>query len=106
VAAKSGLGDPSAVPIFVLGMPRSGTTLVEHILASHPDVHGAGELKTINAVVDAVHGPEGKHHSVSGFRVGARRRGARPDRASYLSPVRALAPDAARITDELGSVQA
>jgi tetratricopeptide (TPR) repeat protein len=31
-------------PIFVIGMPRSGTTLVEQILASHPDVHGAGEL--------------------------------------------------------------
>ncbi len=31
-------------PIFVIGMPRSGTTLVEQILASHPDIHGAGEL--------------------------------------------------------------
>jgi tetratricopeptide (TPR) repeat protein len=34
----------SDVPIFVLGMPRSGTTLVEQIMCSHPDVHGAGEL--------------------------------------------------------------
>lgn len=32
-------------PLFILGMPRSGTTLVEQILASHPDVFGAGELK-------------------------------------------------------------
>jgi len=32
------------VPVFILGMPRSGTTLVEQILASHPDVHGGGEL--------------------------------------------------------------
>jgi len=39
-----GSGDPSAMPIFVLGMPRSGTTLTEQILASHPDVFGAGEL--------------------------------------------------------------
>lgn len=39
-----GLGDPSEVPIFVLGMPRSGSTLVEQILASHPQVFGAGEL--------------------------------------------------------------
>ncbi len=39
-----GSGDPSAKPIFVLGMPRSGTTLTEQIIASHPDVHGAGEL--------------------------------------------------------------
>jgi tetratricopeptide (TPR) repeat protein len=34
----------STRPVFVLGMPRSGTTLVEQILASHPDVYGAGEL--------------------------------------------------------------
>lgn len=40
--ADGGEGDPSAMPIFVLGMPRSGTTLVEQILASHPAVHGAG----------------------------------------------------------------
>lgn len=39
-----GEGCPSNVPIFVLGMPRSGTTLTEQIIASHPDVHGAGEL--------------------------------------------------------------
>jgi len=37
-------GNNSAKPIFVIGMPRSGTTLVERILSSHSDVHGAGEL--------------------------------------------------------------
>jgi tetratricopeptide (TPR) repeat protein len=37
-------GAPSRRPIFVFGLPRSGTTLVEQILASHPAVHGAGEL--------------------------------------------------------------
>ena len=39
-----GWGDPSERPVFIVGMPRSGTTLVEQILASHPEVHGAGEL--------------------------------------------------------------
>jgi tetratricopeptide (TPR) repeat protein len=39
-----GAGDASRAPIFVIGMPRSGTSLVEQILASHPGVHGAGEL--------------------------------------------------------------
>jgi tetratricopeptide (TPR) repeat protein len=39
-----GAGNTDATPIFVLGMPRSGTTLTETIIASHPDVHGAGEL--------------------------------------------------------------
>ena len=44
LARLRGAGDPSRVPIFVLGMPRSGTTLTEQIIASHPDVFGAGEL--------------------------------------------------------------
>ncbi len=35
-------GYPSSSPIFVVGMPRSGSTLVEHILSSHPQAHGAG----------------------------------------------------------------
>jgi tetratricopeptide (TPR) repeat protein len=37
-------GDPSEVPIFIVGMPRSGTSLVEQIIASHPKAFGAGEL--------------------------------------------------------------
>ena len=39
----------SEQPIFIVGMPRSGTSLVEQILASHPDVHGAGELEDLRA---------------------------------------------------------
>ncbi|WP_292394548.1 sulfotransferase, partial [Mesorhizobium sp.] len=38
-------------PIFVVGMPRSGTTLVEQIIASHPQVYGAGELSILRTVV-------------------------------------------------------
>ncbi|MBF0588539.1 MAG: sulfotransferase [Magnetococcales bacterium] len=38
-------GNPSSKPIFIVGLPRSGTSLVEQILASHPHVHGAGELE-------------------------------------------------------------
>ncbi len=50
--AGSGRGD--ATPIFVLGMPRSGTTLVEQILASHPRVHGAGEQPYVEATLNQV----------------------------------------------------
>jgi len=46
----AGAGDTSEHPVFVVGMPRSGTTLVEQILASHPDVHGAGELNLLSEV--------------------------------------------------------
>src|SRR5215469_927429 len=41
--ARAGASD-SARPVFVVGMPRSGTSLVEQIIASHPAAHGAGEL--------------------------------------------------------------
>lgn len=44
----AGLGHASARPIFVVGLPRSGTTLTEQILASHRDVHGAGELEVMS----------------------------------------------------------
>ena len=44
IDSHRGHGDSSDLPVFVLGMPRSGTTLTEQIIASHPDVFGAGEL--------------------------------------------------------------
>jgi tetratricopeptide (TPR) repeat protein len=43
-----GMGNPSATPIFVLGMPRTGSTLVEQILSSHRQIHGGGELKALS----------------------------------------------------------
>lgn len=44
MSSRQGWGNPSAVPVFIVGMPRSGTTLAEQILAGHSKVHGAGEL--------------------------------------------------------------
>lgn len=44
-AFAAGSGHPSDEPIFVFGMPRTGTTLVDRILSSHPDVASAGELR-------------------------------------------------------------
>lgn len=49
-------GDPSAEPIFVIGMPRSGTTLVERIISSHPDVYSAGELQNFGTVLKRLSG--------------------------------------------------
>jgi hypothetical protein len=43
-------GNPSELPVFVVGMPRSGTTLVEQIAASHSQIIGAGEISDINAI--------------------------------------------------------
>lgn len=43
-------GLQTALPVFIIGMPRTGTTLVEQILSSLPTVHGAGELRDISAI--------------------------------------------------------
>jgi tetratricopeptide (TPR) repeat protein len=44
----------SELPVFIVGMPRSGTTLVEQILSSHPGIYGAGELMHITKIVNAL----------------------------------------------------
>lgn len=41
-------------PVFIIGMPRSGTSLAEQVLASHPDVHGGGELPLIERTCNAL----------------------------------------------------
>lgn len=49
-----GLGSDSDLPVFVVGFPRSGTTLVEQVLASHSRVHGAGELGLASHLFDSL----------------------------------------------------
>jgi tetratricopeptide (TPR) repeat protein len=53
----AGFGHPSNLPIFILGMPRSGSTLIEQILSSHPMVHGAGELMALHEALVEMHWP-------------------------------------------------
>jgi len=53
-ASHYGLGNQDKTPIFILGMPRSGTTLVEQILASHPQIFGAGELKILSRITNSI----------------------------------------------------
>lgn len=48
-------------PVLIVGMPRSGTTLVEQILASHSQVHGAGELECMNRIMGALGWTHGVH---------------------------------------------
>jgi tetratricopeptide (TPR) repeat protein len=55
-AERTGVGDPARDPIFVVGMPRSGSTLVEQILASHPQIDGLSELPDLPAVARRIAG--------------------------------------------------
>lgn len=54
LARGAGWGEPDPRPVFVVGFPRSGTTLTEQILASHPQVTGAGELHDLGVVFQAL----------------------------------------------------
>jgi len=56
--SNKGIGNPDPTPIFILGMPRSGTSLVEQILASHPDVFGGGELSYISDLTGEFYIPD------------------------------------------------
>ncbi|WP_161958646.1 tetratricopeptide repeat-containing sulfotransferase family protein [Ferruginivarius sediminum] len=49
--ARKGLGSDSERPVFIVGMPRSGTTLTEQIVSSHPQAFGAGELPKMNELL-------------------------------------------------------
>jgi len=103
VAAKAGSGAASRVPIFILGMPRSGTTLVEQIFASHRDVHGAGELKTLDDILGKMRGPDGRAVPYPEF-VAAVDAGALEDiGARYVAALAKLAPDAKHVTDKMPS---
>ncbi|MBK8960878.1 MAG: sulfotransferase [Proteobacteria bacterium] len=94
------LADPSERPVFILGMPRAGTTLVEQIVASHSDVHGAGELVFFPAQVPALVRRDG--HG-SGYPRGLARRLAEMGQLAprYLALLAARDPRALRVTDKM-----
>lgn len=94
-------GNPSSVPVFIIGMPRSGSTLVEQILSSHSRVFGAGELSDFPESVREI---EGRHRHGAAYpeAVAALPQAAYADLGTrYLDRIRRLAPEAARITDKL-----
>jgi tetratricopeptide (TPR) repeat protein len=55
-ASRQGWGNPSPDPIFIIGLPRSGSTLLEQILASHSQVEGTQELPNVQQIVSRLRG--------------------------------------------------
>ena len=101
--AKRGLGETSDVPVFILGMPRSGTTLTEQMLASHPNVFGAGELGDIARALMAF---DWRANGPAPYPEVVRHMGANELRQfgkGYVETIRARAPGAMRITDKMPS---
>lgn len=97
IAARSGAGDPTACPVFIVGMPRSGTSLVEQIIASHPAVFGAGEQTILPEQIIAGKAGLDFPHTVGSLTAEAWR----AIGETYAGRLHAMAPQAARITDKL-----
>jgi tetratricopeptide (TPR) repeat protein len=89
-AAPAGIGD--AMPILIVGLPRSGTTLVEQILSAHPDVAGGGELPFWTGLGDAWDQAGAPAPDAAFLERLA---------ADYLGLLRSIAPAALRVTDKM-----
>ena len=95
------VGNPSTAPIFVIGMPRSGTTLIEQILASHPLVFGAGELKDFERAVKSILAAAGSATEYPEAVAGMKGRDFGALGATYVTQIGMLAPSAARIVNKM-----
>jgi tetratricopeptide (TPR) repeat protein len=96
--ARAGNADPT--PVFIVGMPRSGTTLCEQILAAHAQVHGAGERVALGQTFRAL---GGGHDTAAAVQRIAELDARMLDTAAtrYLADLHALAPDKTRIVDKM-----
>ena len=92
IARAPELGSADAAPVLIVGMPRSGTTLVEQIISSHPDVAAGGELNFWNERGGVWHQAGGAGVEAPFLRQAA---------ADYLAHLRTIGPSAARVTDKM-----
>ncbi|MBF0380240.1 MAG: tetratricopeptide repeat protein [Magnetococcales bacterium] len=97
---RGDVGCKDNTPIFILGMPRSGTTLIEQILASHDDVYGAGELSFVKHGVLETMSSNLKNmipYTVSRLKD----EGLEALGEKYISKIRKIQPDVKFITDKM-----
>lgn len=95
-------GSSSSRPIFIVGMPRSGTSLTEQIVSSHRDVFGAGESYVLKAIAEALENSQGNHLSYPAdvAKIDASSLSSLAD--EYLSRIDRICPaDTLRFTDKM-----
>ena len=102
VKRSAACGVSSGTPIFIVGMPRSGTSLVEQILSSHPEVHGAGELMLLHAALRRRLGVDYRLKFAQSI-IALENSDLKVLAEQCLAQMRALAPSAKYITDKLPS---
>jgi tetratricopeptide (TPR) repeat protein len=103
IARTAGWVEPDVRPVFVVGLPRSGTTLVEQILASHCQIHGAGELHLAHGVFQGLPRLVGRP-SLDAFAAFAalEPKSAQAASRQYLEGLNAVAPPGvARVVDKM-----
>jgi hypothetical protein len=98
---KYGEGHHSDVPVFVVGMPRSGTTLVEQILASHSKVYGAGEIETFYQAIAKFRSRNGAAAEFPDFVQAMSPEALRDLGSDYIQLTKSAAPSAERIVNKL-----
>ena len=89
--------DSSDRPVFIVGMPRSGTSLLEQILARHPGVHGAGELDEVELYVLDLQKSGGYPDKLACLTKKAMRSYA----SRYAAALQKISPHAKRVTDKM-----
>jgi len=100
-ARSRGWGVDAELPVFIVGLPRSGTTLLEQILALHPQVHGAGELPLADEALDSlltVRGSQEQWRACIAGRDGGR---VQQLAGTYLERLRELGGGAVRVVDKM-----
>ncbi|MFQ5764642.1 MAG: sulfotransferase [Rhodospirillales bacterium] len=98
-----GDGFASDLPVFIVGMPRSGTTLVEQIVASHPDVHGAGETSHLEKLAGGMRSADDAGARYPELGAGMGPRDLLHIGETYVERLSAYSPDVRRITDKMPS---
>jgi len=101
IARRPRVSNPSRLPVFIVGMPRSGTSLVEQILASHPEVHGAGELGDIHHMTFTLPAIAGSGIPYPQCVDALQQEQLDDIAARHLARLKALSGTAARITDKM-----
>ena len=104
--SRASWGCDSECPVLIVGMPRSGTSLVEQILASHPCIFGAGELKFLHEITNSLPERLGTETPFPKCSDRIDESTARDIADGYLARLRAVSPDADRVIDKMpGNLQ-
>lgn len=101
ISELSKLGNTCNTPIFIVGTPRSGTTLIEQILCCHQDVFGAGELSWVARCINALPGYLESSSDYPACTVDMTEKAAADLASKYLRYLNSLASGEPRITDKM-----